>query len=97
MLHRRHGSREVPHERHQYVDAVSSTFLRDAQLFDPARLGGIRYRGEDGRVHFAHTLNNTAVATPRLLAALVENYQTRDRRVRVPAVLRPYLGGREEI
>ena len=62
-----------------------------------ARRAGIRYRGEDGRVHFALTLNNTAVATPRLLAALVENYQTRDRRVRVPAVLRPYLGGREEI
>jgi seryl-tRNA synthetase len=46
-------------------------------------------------VRFAYTLNNTAVATPRLLAALVENYQTAAAQVEVPAALRPYLGGRE--
>jgi seryl-tRNA synthetase len=46
-------------------------------------------------MRFLHTLNNTAVATPRLLAALIENYQTKDLQVRVPEVLRPYLGGRE--
>jgi seryl-tRNA synthetase len=49
----------------------------------------------DGTVRFAYTLNNTAVATPRMLAALVENLQTSEGQVRVPAVLRPYLGGRE--
>jgi len=49
----------------------------------------------DGTVRFAYTLNNTAVATPRILAALVENLQTNEAQVRVPAVLRPYLGGRE--
>jgi seryl-tRNA synthetase len=46
-------------------------------------------------VRFAYTLNNTAVATPRILAALVENFQTSEAQVRVPAVLRPYLGGRD--
>jgi seryl-tRNA synthetase len=46
-------------------------------------------------VRFAYTLNNTAVATPRILAALVENFQTSEAQVRVPEVLRPYLGGRE--
>jgi seryl-tRNA synthetase len=60
-----------------------------------ARRANLRYRDTDGKVKFMHTLNNTAVATPRLLAALIENYQTADQRVRVPEVLRPYLGGRE--
>jgi seryl-tRNA synthetase len=55
----------------------------------------VRYRDPDGTIRFAYTLNNTAVATPRILAALVENFQTSEERVRVPAVLQPYLGGRE--
>ncbi len=60
-----------------------------------ARRANLRYRDTEGTVRFVHTLNNTAVATPRLLAAVIENHQTQDRRVRVPEVLRPYLGGRE--
>ena len=60
-----------------------------------ARRANLRYRAADGTIRFVHTLNNTAVATPRLLAALIENHQTADQRVAVPAVLRPYLGGRE--
>lgn len=63
----------------------------------PVTTGGRGYRNTDGSARFAYTLNNTAIATPRLLAALVENYQTADRKVRVPDVLRPYLGGREEL
>ena len=59
-----------------------------------ARRANLRYRDAEGKVRFLHTLNNTAVATPRLLAALIENHQTEDGRVRVPAVLQPYLGGR---
>jgi seryl-tRNA synthetase len=55
----------------------------------------VRYRDTQGTVRFAYTLNNTAVATPRILAALVENFQTSEAQVRVPEVLRPYLGGRE--
>ena len=61
-----------------------------------ARRANIRYRDADG-VKFAYTLNNTAIATPRLLAAVVENYQTAEGRVRVPRVLQPYLGGRAEL
>jgi len=60
-----------------------------------ARRANLRYRDGDGNVRFAYTLNNTALATPRLLAALVENFQTHEQRVRVPGVLRPYLGGRD--
>jgi seryl-tRNA synthetase len=60
-----------------------------------ARRANVRYRDADGTVRFVYTLNNTAVATPRILAALVENYQTSEAQVEVPAVLRPYLGGRE--
>ncbi len=62
-----------------------------------ARRANIRYRDADGKIRFAHTLNNTAVATPRLLAALLENLQTAAGQLRVPEVLRPYLGGRELI
>jgi seryl-tRNA synthetase len=54
----------------------------------------IRYRDAEGKVRFAHTLNNTAAATPRLLAPLLENHQQADGSVRVPEKLRPYLGGR---
>ncbi len=62
-----------------------------------ARRANLRYRDTDGKVRFVHTLNNTAVATPRLLAAVIENYQTKDHEVRIPQVLRPYLGNRETI
>src|SRR5271157_676796 len=74
-----------------YRETHSCSSLLDWQ----ARRANIRYRGTDGTVRFAYTLNNTAVATPRILAALVENLQTSEAQVRVPAVLRPYLGGRE--
>jgi len=60
-----------------------------------ARRTNLRYRDADGKVRFLHTLNNTAVATPRLLAAVIENHQTKDHEVRIPKVLRPYLGNRE--
>jgi seryl-tRNA synthetase len=62
-----------------------------------ARRASIRYRDADRTVKFAYTLNNTAIATPRLLAAVVENYQTADQKIRVPQVLTPYLGGRTEL
>jgi seryl-tRNA synthetase len=60
-----------------------------------ARRANLRYKDSEGSIRFAHTLNNTAVATPRLLAAVIENFQTKEREVRVPEVLRPYLGNRE--
>ena len=74
-----------------YRETHSCSSLLDWQ----ARRANVRYRDADGVVRFAYTLNNTAVATPRILAALVENFQTDQAQVRVPAVLRPYLGGRE--
>jgi seryl-tRNA synthetase len=76
-----------------YRETHSCSSLHDWQ----ARRASLRYRDTDGTVRFAYTLNNTAIATPRLLAAVVENYQTADKRVRVPDVLCPYLGGREEL
>ena len=60
-----------------------------------ARRANLRYRDSDGKVRFLHTLNNTAVATPRLLAALIENHQTRDHKIVIPDALRAYLGNRE--
>jgi seryl-tRNA synthetase len=74
-----------------YRETHSCSSLLDWQ----ARRANVRYRDTDGTVRFAYTLNNTAVATPRILAALVENFQTSQAQVRVPEVLRPYLGGRE--
>jgi seryl-tRNA synthetase len=74
-----------------YRETHSCSSLHDWQ----ARRANVRYRDTDGTVRFAYTLNNTAVATPRILAALVENLQTDEARVQVPAVLRPYLGGRD--
>jgi seryl-tRNA synthetase len=74
-----------------YRETHSCSSLHDWQ----ARRANLRYRGTDGTVRFAYTLNNTAIATPRLLAALIENFQTSDQQVRLPEVLRPYLGGTE--
>jgi len=74
-----------------YRETHSCSSLLDWQ----ARRANVRYRDTDGTVRFAYTLNNTAVATPRILAALVENFQTEQAQVVVPEVLRPYLGGRE--
>jgi seryl-tRNA synthetase len=75
----------------RFRETHSCSTLHDWQ----ARRANLRYRDEDGTIKFAHTLNNTAVATPRLLAALLENFQTADHGIRVPAVLRGYLGNRE--
>src|SRR6266700_2874578 len=77
----------------RFRETHSCSSLHDWQ----ARRANLRYRDTDGTVRFAHTLNNTAVATPRLLAAVVENYQTADQKIRVPQVLTPYLGGRTEL
>jgi seryl-tRNA synthetase len=75
----------------RFRETHSCSTLHDWQ----ARRANLRYRDDEGTVRFVHTLNNTAVATPRLLAAIVENHQTKDHGVRVPEVLRPYLGNRD--
>lgn len=64
--------------------------------FQSRRLN-LRYKDADGRVRFCHTLNNTVVASPRILIAILENYQNADGSVTVPEVLRKYLDGMERI
>ena len=77
----------------KYFEVGSCSTLGDAQ----ARRLGIRVKGEDGRKYFAHTLNNTCVAPPRMLIALLENNLNADGSVRIPAALRPYMGGKDVI
>ena len=62
-----------------------------------ARRLNIRYRGADGAVRFCHTLNNTVIASPRILIPILELYQNSDGSVTVPKALRPYMGGMEKI
>lgn len=74
--------------RQDFGETHSDSNLTDWQ----ARRLNIRYRGNDGKTHFAYTLNNTAVASPRILIPILENYQQADGSVVVPEVLRPYVG-----
>ena len=73
----------------KYRETHSCSTLHDWQ----ARRANIRYRGSDGKVRFAHTLNNTALASPRILVPLLENHQTEDGRVKLPKALRDLMGG----
>ncbi|GGK26260.1 serine--tRNA ligase [Deinococcus malanensis] len=82
----------VPSEE-KYRETHSCSYLGDWQ----ARRTGLRYRDEDGRLVYAHTLNNTGIAAPRILVPLLENHQLADGRIRIPQALRPYLGGKEVI
>ena len=77
----------------KYFEVGSCSNLGDAQ----ARRLGIRVKGADGRKYFAHTLNNTVVAPPRMLIAFLENNLNEDGTVDIPEVLRPYMGGKEKI
>ena len=76
----------------KYFEVGSCSNLGDAQ----ARRLGIRVKGENGN-YFAHTLNNTVVAPPRMLIAFLENNLQEDGSVRIPEVLRPYMGGNDKI
>jgi seryl-tRNA synthetase len=72
----------------KYRETHSSSYFHD---FQTRRLN-IRYRDEKGEMKFAHSLNNTALATPRLLAVIIENYQQADGTIKVPDALVPYVG-----
>ena len=74
-----------------YRETHSCSSLYDWQ----ARRTNLRYRGADGTVRFCHTLNNTALATPRILVSFLECHQRRDASVSLPGVLRPLMGGRQ--
>jgi seryl-tRNA synthetase len=72
----------------KYRETHSCSTLHDWQ----ARRANIRYRGSDGKVRFAHTLNNTALASPRILVPLLENHQMADGRVKLPKAMQPLMG-----
>jgi len=75
----------------KYFEVGSCSNLGDAQ----ARRLKIRVKGEDGQKYLAHTLNNTVVAPPRMLIAFLENNLCEDGSIKIPEVLRPYMGGTE--
>ena len=77
----------VPGEK-TYREISSASYFHDFQT----RRFNIRYRGEDGKVRYAHSLNCTAIPTPRILVSLVENFQQADGSIKIPEVLRPYFG-----
>lgn len=77
----------VPGEN-TYREISSASYFHD---FQTRRLN-TRYRGADGQMHFAHSLNSTAIPTPRILVSIVENYQQADGSVKVPEALVPYMG-----
>ena len=77
----------------KYFEVGSCSNLGDAQ----ARRLGIRVKGADGKKYYAHTLNNTVVAPPRMLIAFLENNLQADGSIKIPEALRPYMGGKEEI
>ena len=77
----------------KYFEVGSCSNLGDAQ----ARRLKIRIKGKDGRKYFAHTLNNTVVAPPRMLIAFLENNLNEDGSVNIPKALQPYMGGIEKI
>ena len=106
VLHRRPRREERRHVRRGNLDAQpraagqadsgygethSASRLYDFQ----ARRLNLRYRDKDGKIRFCHTLNNTVVASPRILIPIMEHYQNADGSVTVPEALRKYMNGRE--
>lgn len=79
--------------QNKYRETHSASYFHD---FQTRRLN-IRYRDSEGKLKFAHSLNNTALATPRLLVNIIENYQNADGTITVPEVLRKYMGNRDII
>lgn len=82
----------VPKEE-KYREISSASYFHD---FQTRRLN-IRYRDDEGKTHYAHSLNSTAVPTPRILVSLVENFQQANGSVKIPEALQPYLGGQDVI
>lgn len=77
----------------EWLEVSSCSWFRDFQ----ARRANIRYRTGDGKIEFVHTLNGSALALPRIIIAILENYQQADGSIAIPEVLQPYMGGRTEI
>ena len=79
--------------RNSYWETHSATSFLDFQ----ARRLKIRYRDQDWNIKYCYTLNNTVIASPRILIPVIENNQTEDGKIKIPEVLRKYMGGREYI
>ena len=77
----------------RYRETHSCSYFHDWQ----ARRVNMRYRDGEGKLRFVHTLNNTAIASPRILLPLLEIHQQADGSVRIPVALQPYMGGQEYI
>ena len=77
----------------KFIEVCSCSNLTDAQ----ARRLGIRYKKEDGTKEYAHTLNNTVIAPPRMLIAFLENNLNEDGSITIPEALRPYMGMKDKI
>jgi len=77
----------VPSEK-KFRETHSDSYLLDFQ----SRRLNIRYRTDDGKLNFVHSLNNTGIAVPRILISLIENYQREDGSIKIPDVLQPYVG-----
>ena len=82
----------IPKEN-KYREIGSASYFHD---FQTRRLG-IRYKDDEGKMHYAHSLNATAIATPRILVSLIENYQQADGSIKIPEVLRKYMGDKDVI
>lgn len=82
----------VPKEN-KYREISSASYFHDFQT----RRFGIRYKDTEGKMQYAHSLNSTAIPTPRILVSLIENYQQADGSVLIPEVLRKYMGGKDLI
>lgn len=76
-----------------YRETHSASYFHD---FQTRRLN-IRYKDDDGKLKYAHSLNNTAVASPRILVSLIENFQQADGSIKIPDMLVPYMGGKTVI
>jgi seryl-tRNA synthetase len=79
--------------RKSYGETHSCSTFHEFQ----ARRLNLKYKDAEGKLQYCHTLNNTLVASPRILIALLEIHQTADGNVRIPKVLQPYMGGQEVI
>lgn len=90
---RKHDIEAWMPSRNSYSETHSCSSFNDFQ----ARRSNIKYKDENGELKYAYTLNNTAIASPRILIPILENYQNEDGSITIPEVLVPYMGGMTKI
>lgn len=90
---RKHDIEAWMPSRNAYSETHSCSSFNDFQ----ARRSNIKYRDDDGTTKYVYTLNNTAIASPRILIPILENYQNEDGTITIPDVLVPYMGGKTKI